>query len=867
MVETISKTILCSLKRLPEERWVEAAQKAIEINPLNHAPLAMLKMVMPAYTPTPMHLAAVATKYWGAKGVHLTVGFLDNPPADLRKHIILHMNAWNKTANVKFDETKTDPLVRIAREGGSAGGFWSYLGTDILLIEPDKPTMNLEGFTMDTPESEFRRIVRHETGHTLGFPHEHMRRERVEKIDPEKAFKYFEITQGWKHEEVMAQVLTPLEDASISGALHSDPPSIMCYQLPGEITKDGVPIIGGTDISNSDFTFAGSIYHKRHSRNNYRTPVTRPLRVYSFDPLMGRRLNNHMVIRVPYEDVVMGPVGEKLAVIDYDISNEKFYEPVDLDHPAVLMANGLEPSESDPRFHQQMVYAIASDTIQRFEFALGRPIRWRPKHGSRLEDPFHRRLRLFPHAFQQANAFYDPELRAILFGYFEASRKDTGDVLPGQIIFTCLSHDIIVHEMTHALIDSQREYLTDATGPDAVAFHEAFADIVALFQHFTYKDVLIDTIYRTGGMIHHKVLDSHVPMSSVQAAIIPELTEDNPLVGLAHQFGNAIGSRAALRSAIGTPPNFRDLEKVTEPHERGAILVSAVFDAFFTIYIKRIRDLMRIARSSESNSHVEELHPDLVNRLAAEASKTAVHFMNICIRALDYLPPVDVQFGDFLRAIITADSDLVPDDPYYYRGEIIKAFRLRGIIPKEVRSYSEEALRWPSPESTGKLPDPCVSLEFDAVKTGIKQRYEPDAEQNAENARVLCKYANDNRAALVLDNEYPIQTKSFHPIHRISPSGRLVTDYVVEFLQQREDCPLEPDNDSSPKFKFRGGSTVLFDESGCVRYVIAKSINSEDRLERQRDFHCQQIGNRASAAYCERDISPKINFQLLHGGK
>jgi len=258
----MDKTIVCSLKRLPKDRWAESAQKAVEVNPLNQAPLARLGMVMRAYKPTPMHLAVVTTKYWGAKGVHLTVGFLDNPPTDLRKRIILHMNAWNKTANVKFEESKTDPQVRIAREGGSEGGYWSFLGTDILLIEPDKPTMNLEAFTMDTPESEFHRVVRHETGHTMGFPHEHMRRELVEKIDPDKAFQYFAMTQGWNRAEVRAQVLTPLEDASISGTLHSDPTSIMCYQRPGEITKDGKPIIGGTDINNSDFSFAGSIYHK-----------------------------------------------------------------------------------------------------------------------------------------------------------------------------------------------------------------------------------------------------------------------------------------------------------------------------------------------------------------------------------------------------------------------------------------------------------------------------------------------------------------------------------------------------------------------------------------------------------------------------
>src|SRR4051794_29187455 len=264
------------------------------------------------------------------------------------------------------------------------------------------------------------------------------------------------------------------------------------------------------------------------TKNGYQLPTARPLRVYAFDPSAGRGLSNYMTVPVRYEPLAPGPVGRRLAVVDYDASNEQFYEAVDLDHSAVLIANGLEPSESDPRFHQQMVYAVASDTIRHFEFALGRPIRWRRQPGSRRDAPFHGRLRIFPHAFQQANAFYDAELGAVLFGYFRATTDDPGEALPGQTVFTCLSHDIVAHEMTHALIDGQREYLTDATGPDAAAFHEAFADIVALFQHFTYKDALLGTIHRTGGLIYKPRLDPEVRTGD-QAAITPELSENNPM--------------------------------------------------------------------------------------------------------------------------------------------------------------------------------------------------------------------------------------------------------------------------------------------------------------------------------------------------
>ncbi len=603
------------------------------------------------------------------------------------------------------------------------------------------------------------------------------------------------------------------------------------------------------------------------------TPDNRPLKCYAFDPSHGKFFGNEMTLRVKYEKLLPGPIGERIAVIDYDGANKKFYKPVNLDDPSLLISSGLNPTESDPRFHQQMVYAVAMETVQNFEAALGRRIRWRREErlpdangiiqpGRRDGDI--RRLNLYPHAMVSANAAYSPAAQGILFGYFRASSVDPGRNLPGQTVFTCLSHDIIVHEVTHAILDGIRTYFSERTSSDVAAFHEAFADIVALFRHFSHKEALLDTIQKTGGRLYQYHLEPDAIITDGNPTIQAHKLQDNPLIGLAQQFGEARGTGRALRSALSELPDPKKMKNPSlEPHERGAILVAAVFDAYFTVYLRQTSDLFRIFRAGGGNIDSREISGPMANLLADAATKTANTLFKICVRAIDYCPAVDINFGDYLRALITADRDNHPADPLGVRDALMQAFRLRGILPEDAQYFSEESLSW-SPVEPGKLPD-FQELIF-GDPNGLTRT------EKKHNSELLRQYAQDNAETLGFRAGEFMSVPSFHPAFRVTPDGGMRIDMVVE-MAQKADIPYDPTRPGLGTFPMRSGSTLLITKPplndgvygpGIIRYLIRRKLDGpygERRQRRQRDFN---LRNGLLEGNDEKRF--QLDFNMLHSG-
>lgn len=569
-------------------------------------------------------------------------------------------------------------------------------------------------------------------------------------------------------------------------------------------------------------------------------PPFRRIRAYAVDPTFSTRLEtaalNEVVLKVRWEPLEPGPKGEYLEVRDTDASG-KTYTPVDLNEARLLAQDGWPTAEGNPAFHQQMVYAVAMKTIEHFERALGRPVLWRPRanpNDATDDSQFVRQLLVRPHALHQANAFYSPQEIALRFGYFEAEADDPGDHVPGSMVYACLSHDIVAHETTHAILDGMHRRFNEPTNPDVLAFHEAFADIVALMQHFTIPEILESEISHTRG----------------------NLETESILGGLALQFGRAVGGRGALRDAIGKvdnkgvwtrlKPDPSDYQKVITPHARGALLVAAVFDAFLAIYRTRTADLLRIYTGGTGVLPSGAIHPDLVHRLAAEAAKTAGHVLNMCVRALDYIPPVDITFGEYLRGLITADADLVEDDRYNYRVAFVEAFRKRGIYPRDLDTLSVDTLRWQGVSLA------MPSAQYRRILRQLKQYadkcfYISDRQDlfiETRKHRIKLHTALENilretpafAAKLGLDptlDPFKFEVHQLRRSMRVGPDGQYMPQIIVALTQSR---PIEIDGSAEPQ-TFRGGSTLVVDLSkAVVQYAIVKRIDSETRRERTVAF-------------------------------
>ncbi len=541
---------------------------------------------------------------------------------------------------------------------------------------------------------------------------------------------------------------------------------------------------------------------------------------------------------VPAEVIGPGPWGHRVHVIDYDASTQTLYAPVVYENGKDGILTDPFASATDqqllnnPQFHMQNVYAIVMRTLARFEYALGRRVSW-GFNGHQLK--------VAPHAFADANAFYSKEDEALMFGYFPGKN--------GQTVFSCLSHDVVVHETTHALVDGLRERYTDPSSSDQAGFHEGISDVVALLSVFSLREVvgvIIDTKHNEERKkFPQKYKKTHLKLISLEALGLKEMQE-SVLFGLADEMGEELSKVRGqpLRASLKLPPSpkwYLEDDEFKESHRRGEILVAAMLKAFLKVWIRRLQALDPMGTGWLDRDRVVE-----------EGALAADRLLTMAIRALDYSPPVHLLFGDYLSALLTADYELHPDDSkYQFRKTLLASFKAYGIGPTSEGSLAEPGI-WSAPESeANRKPLNYSRTHFESM---LRDREE------------VFRFIWENQAELRLCKDAFTRVLSVRPCLRIAQDGFALRETVAEYMQvlrltapeiarkgiKVEGLPPEP-----REIQLYGGGVLLFDEYGRVKFHVHNRVDS---FERQRG-HLQAL---VDYGYFKKGMTAQQQFAHVH---
>jgi hypothetical protein len=524
-------------------------------------------------------------------------------------------------------------------------------------------------------------------------------------------------------------------------------------------------------------------------------------------------------VSVPAEELDPGPRGYRVSVVDYDCTHNVLYPPADLarrnGHDAYEKADA-DRLLGDPGFHAQNVYALVMRTLARFETALGRHVSWSFRYGHQLQ--------VAPHAFQEANAFYSERDQALLFGYFPGRR--------GATIFSCLSHDVVVHEASHALLDGLRDRYTDVSLPDQPAFHEGFADVVALLSVFSIAEVMEE-------LLRASVREARARRAGRNGAgegryrVDEKWLRRSALFRLADEMGQELLERrgCGLRNSLDLDPrpDLLDHPDYQEPHRRGEVLVGAVLTALVRTWARRLADL-GIHEGGEDDVKA-------IRRIAQEGAAAAGFLLTIAIRALDYTPPIDVLFGDYLSAVLTADAELVPyERQFKFRPALLESFADYGIRPT---SDARRSGLWQPPEADPNIED-RARLTYDRIHLEALQR-DPDE---------VFRFLWENRATLGLYPGTYTRVMSLRPCVRVGPDGFVLHETVAEYEQMMDVRAVElarlglrrPKGISpGTLIRLHGGGTLIFDDFGRLKFNVHKRLNG--RGQQAKLDHLAAIGH------------------------
>ncbi|MER9924446.1 serine protease [Mesorhizobium sp. M0048] len=479
--------------------------------------------------------------------------------------------------------------------------------------------------------------------------------------------------------------------------------------------------------------------------------------VYFKDPLVASKnpgLDIDHEFYVPWEPGIGdGPTSARFAVVDYDSTTNKLEEPALWDDDANIFRDPERRTidakiRQSPQFRQVSTWAIVQNTLNYFEgpSGLGRSISWAFEGN---------RLLVVPNAGYGANAYYDRESHSLQFYYFDDSN--------GKRVRTCLSSDIVNHEFAHAVLDGIRPHYLEAVSPQTGAFHEFLGDLTAILMSLRNTSFRQELADRTGGLIDSK--SGGELLSSVAA-----------------EFGRAVSDQDYLRSGANQDKLSKYKDEM-EVHALSMVLTGTMFD----ILIKFTKQYLERERADGQNLSPKQALAFTVPRMQV-----------VAIQSLDLLPPVEVTFNDYARAVLRNLLIADPTDPKGYRKMIAEAFLNREILAQtEVDELLEPAGLYD--RMPGDIPhDPAM------IASSRAEAY---------------RYLDDNRDNLYIPRSVDIIVDEVFAAEKMVGRGLFLPKQVILQYLWCEDIVLEGERFGpydGKRTSFLCGATMVLDENGSM---------------------------------------------------